>query len=113
MTTLLRSAQSLEYVAATVAATDVTNGVAVDPTIDSVSLAFLLSGDVPDVNTTFVAASWVTNSADPTAPIYIARVMTGPTGAYVPVAGTRVDVHVKVTDNPEAPVLRAGTIRFR
>lgn len=113
MTTLLRSARSLEYVAASVAATDVATGNTVDPTTDPVSLAFLTSGDVVDVNTAFITASWVTNSADPTAPVYIARVMAGPTGDYIPVAGTRIDVHVKVTDNPEAPVKRAGSIRFR
>ncbi len=113
MTTFLRSAQSLEYVEASVAVTDVSTGDTVDPTTDPVSIAFLTSGDVVDVNTTFVAGSWVTNVADPTAPVYIARVLTGPTGAYVPVAGTRIDVHVRVTDNPEAPVIRGGSIRFR
>ncbi len=113
MTTILRSAQSQEYVPVSVAATDIATGNTVDPTIDPVSLAFLVSGDVVDANTTFLTASWVTDAADPTAPVYIARVMAGPTGDYVPVAGTRIDVHVKVTDNPEAPVLRAGSIRFR
>jgi len=112
MTTLTRSAQSLEYVLCTVATTD-GDGAAVDITSDVVKMAFVPDGDPLADDTDFITADWETNDTDPAAPIYSARLLVGPGGDYEPVAGTRVDVYVAVTDNPEEPKIRAGSIRFQ
>lgn len=113
MTVLIRSAQSLEYLFVPVATTD-DDGAAVDPTGDSVAVAFVPEGDALADDTEFIDATWKTNDADPDNTIYSARLLVGPgdDADYTPAAGTRLDVWVQVTDNPEVPTIRAGTIRF-
>lgn len=107
----VRPALSLEYVRVSVAAAD-EDGVAVDPTGDTVSMAFVTEGEHVNGSTTFLAGTWETDDSDITNPIYYARVLVGPSGSYVPVAGTAVDVYVKVSDNPEVPVRKSGTVQF-
>jgi hypothetical protein len=109
--TLLRSAQSLEYVRVPVATTDST-GAVVNPTGDVVALAFLDRTTKPVAGTTYVSATWDTDTSDPAAPVYYAKLLVGPGAPYVPTPGTQMVVWVKVTDNPEVPVIRAGDIRF-
>lgn len=111
MSVLLWSAQSLDYLLVPVVATD-ENGVLVNPTADVVSVAFVAEGTALSGSTTYTPAVWETNNSDPTAPIYSARVLVGPTGDYVPTAGMRVDVWVSVTDNPESPKIHSGVVRF-
>lgn len=108
-----RPALSLEYVRVSASAID-EDGAAVDPTVDSVALAFVTEGTAVTGSTTFISGTWETNDADVDNPIYYARVLVGPLpdGDYVPVAGTSIDVYIRVTDNPEAVVRHAGTMRF-
>ena len=107
----VRSAQSLEYIRVQVSTTD-EDGLAVDPTSDPVSLAFVPVGTSVDEDTTFVGGTWEVNDSDPSNRIYYARVLVGPSGAYEPTAGNVMNVWVSVTDNPEAPIIRAGAVTF-
>ena len=95
-----RPATSLEYVAVNVSST--VAGVRVDPTTDPVFMAFKEDGDYP-VSGDFVAASWETNSTT-TPTTYTALCLVGPGGTIALTAGTW-QVFVKITDNPEVPVL--------
>ena len=106
-----RPAQSKEYVRVRTSAVD-ENGATVNPTVDSVSLAFIAEGEAIVGSSTYVAGTWETDASDASNPIYYARVLAGPGAAYVPTAGTSVDVYIKVTDNPEVPVVKTGTVRF-
>ncbi len=72
-----------------------------DPTSDTVTMAFPITGVDPTV---FYTASWLTVSG-----IYYARCLVGPAGAATLAIGY-FDVYVKVSDSPETPVLRAGTL---
>jgi hypothetical protein len=106
-----RPAQSKEYVRVSVLAVN-ENGAAVNPTVDSVALAFIAEGDPVVASSTFIAGTWETDVSDAASPIYYGRVLAGPGAAYIPVAGTNVDVYIKVSDNPEVPIVKAGTMRF-
>jgi hypothetical protein len=102
-------ASSLVHVMVPVAAKR--NGVAVDPTSDTVQMAFLTSA--PDTASPgasdWETASWETNTTtDPDQ--YWARCLVGTGGATTLSAGTYY-VWVKVADNPETPVIYAGRIR--
>jgi hypothetical protein len=88
------------------------NGAAIDPTADPVALAFVPTGLAIDNSTTFVSGTWEVNTADPSNRIYYARLLVGPAGDYVPTAGDVMNVWVSITDNPEAPKLRAGAVTF-
>jgi hypothetical protein len=106
----IRPAQSLEFVRVAVGASEA--GVSVDPTGDAVSLAFITEGSSVDGSTAFTAATWETDASDPDNPVFYARVLVGPSGSYVPVANTAVDIYVRVSDNPEIPIRKSGTLRF-
>ena len=94
------SSSSLEYIKVQVTA--IKNGVAYDPTGDTVTMAFTVS----DVLT---GVSWKTSSWETTSGKYYARCLVGTGGAAVLSAGTYI-VWVRVTDSPEIPVKRAGTL---
>lgn len=99
------SALSLEYVRVRIHASE--DGAAVDPTADTVVMAFVAEGASPGVSD-WKTASWETDpSVTPDA--YYARCLVGPSGAATLTAGI-YDVWVKATDNPEIPVLRAGSL---
>ena len=106
-----RPAQSVEYIRVRTSAVD-EDGAAVDPTVDTVALAFIAEGDPIVASSTFVAGTWETDVSDPASPLYYARVLAGPGAAFVPAAGASYDVYIKVTDNPEIPIRRVGTWRF-
>lgn len=100
---LTYSSLSLEYVRVPVSA--VAAGVAVNPTGDTVQLAFI----TPLTNPTsgdWKAGSWDTEAATGT---YFAQCLIGPSGTITLAAGTYA-VWVKVTDNPEIPVRMCGQI---
>ena len=100
------STASLEYVRVQVSAT--ASGAAVDPTGDTVNMAFLADADAP-VSGDWKTASWETDtSTEPDT--YWARCLIGTGGAVALTAGD-YHVWVKVTDSPEVPVLRAGQLR--
>lgn len=70
-----------------------------DPTVDAVAMAFPEPGTEP---TTFYTGSWVTIRG-----AYNALCLVG-TGGAVALTPGFYDVYVKITDNPEVPVLRSG-----
>jgi hypothetical protein len=100
------STASLEYVQVAISAEEA--GTAVDPTADTVQMAFIAGATAP-VTGDWKTASWTT---DPTTypPTYRAQCLVGPSGTVTLAAGTWT-VWVKVTDSPEIPVKRAGQIK--
>lgn len=99
------SAASVEYVRVPVSAT--ASGSAVDPTADTVQMAFLATAAAP-VSGDWKTASWETD-ATTTPDTYYARCLVG--SVVTLTAGTTYTVWVKVTDSPETPVKRAGLLR--
>jgi hypothetical protein len=102
---LVISALSLEYVRVPVAAKQ--SGLVVDPSADVVKLAFTAAG-VDPVSGDYKTSSWETD-ATTTPSTYYARCLVGPAGTVTLAAGT-YQVWVKVTDSPEIPVKRSGTL---
>jgi hypothetical protein len=99
------STLSLEYVRVRVQATE--SGAAQDPTGDTVAMAFVAAAVNPG-GTDWKTASWETDTTT-TPDTYYARCLVGPAGTVTLAAGT-YDVWVKVTDSPEIPALRAGSL---
>ncbi len=100
------STASLEYVRVRVAATS--SGAAVNPTGDSVSMAFLATNAAP-VSGDWKTATWDTDPT--TTPVtYRAQCLVGPSGTVTLAAGTYT-VWVKVTDSPEVAVKRCGQVK--
>jgi hypothetical protein len=97
---LTLSALSKEWVKVPVQVTE--SGVGRDPTGDTVQMAFVAHGVNPG-SSDWKAAAWETADG-----IYLARCLVGP-AAVVLAVGTYA-VWVKVTDNPEVPVLRVGSL---
>jgi len=102
------SAVSLEYVLVPVAAR--ASGADVDPTGDTVTMAFML-GDAAPVDGDMKTASWETD-ATTTPPTYFARCLVGPSGA-VELKPGRYTVWVKITDSPEVLLRPAGPLKVR
>jgi hypothetical protein len=96
------SVTSLEWIRVRVQAKD--NGLTVDPTADTVTMAFKTSGDPSGGD--FKTASWETD-ANTLPDTYYARCLVGPGGAATLTAGT-YRVWVKIIDTPETPILRCG-----
>lgn len=101
------STASLEYVRVRVSARK--SGAVYNPTSDVVSLAFVQAGATP-VSGDWKAAVWETDTSNPALPVYRAMCLVGTGGTVALAAGTYM-VWVKVTDNPEAPVLQAGVLK--
>lgn len=99
------AASSVEYVRVPIAAS--ADGAAVDPTADTVVMAFIAGGASPGVSD-WKTASWETDTTT-TPDTYYARCLVG--SAVTLTAGTTYTVWVKVTDSPETPVKRAGLLR--
>lgn len=100
------SASSLEYVRVPVYAK--ASGAVVDPTGNTVKLAFMSTTAAPGVSD-LKTASWETDTT--TNPdTYYARCLVGSGGAVTLTAGT-YHVWVKVTDSPETPLKRAGLLK--
>ena len=86
-------------------------GQRIDPTADSVFMAFKTDGEYPDSGD-FVVGSWETN-ATTIPPTYTALCLVGPGGTIELTAGS-YQVFVKITDNPEVPVLPVhGALRIK
>lgn len=94
------SSLSKEYIRVAVSAKE--SGTAVDPTSDTVTMAFVTT-DEP-VSGDFKTASWETDNGK-----YYARCLVGP-GGTITLSDGLYSVWVKVTDSPEVPVLKAGTL---
>lgn len=97
------SVLSSEYVLVTIQFVDPVTGNQVDPTGDSVALAFTSSVADP-VSGDWVAASWRVGG-----PPYVAQTLVGPAGKQLTKGGWRV--WAKIVSNPELPVLRAGFLK--
>lgn len=100
------SASSLEYVRVPVSATE--SGAAVNPTADTVTMAFMSTASAPG-GSDLKTSSWETDTTT-TPDTYYARCLVGSGGAVTLTAGLYT-VWVKVTDSPEAPLKRAGQLR--
>ncbi|HUW15634.1 MAG TPA: hypothetical protein VMW94_01035 [Actinomycetes bacterium] len=97
------NSQSLEYIKVPVTAKK--GGVAYDPTGDTVEMTFSQSETLP-ATPTWYAASWEDGSNQD-----MVRCLIGPTGEVELTAShTPWYVFIKITDNPEIPVLEAGPI---
>lgn len=97
------SAQSTEYVK--VPLTAVVNGAIIDPTGDTVQLAFPLRGVPP------VSGDWKTGSWETIGTTRYARALVGPSGGVLTLtAGVIYDCWVKVFDSPETVARLAGPV---
>jgi len=101
------SSASLEYVRARVEA--IQSGSFLDPTADSVAMAFI-AGSATPVSGDWKTASWDTD-ATTTPATYRAQCLVGPAGTVTLTPGVYA-VWVKITDSPEIPVKRAGQIKI-
>ena len=99
---------STQYVFIPVQATK--SGVAYNPTGDSVQFAFAASATYVPQSGDWVAGSWDTNTTSVLYP-YSAKCLVGPAGTTNPGIG-RYYMYLKITDNPEIPVLIAGLLEI-
>ena len=83
-------------------------GVAHNPTGDAVQFAFMPQATQVPQNTDWVSGSWDTDTSNILYP-YSAKCLVGPSGTISLGIGTYV-VWVKITDNPEIPVLICGQL---
>jgi len=106
--TIGMSQLSTQYVFIPVQATK--SGTPYNPTGDPVAFAFMPTAtSVPQVSD-WVAASWDTNTSSVLYP-YSAKCLVGPAGTTNPGIG-RYYMYLKITDNPEIPVLIAGLLEI-
>ena len=85
-------------------------GVAFNPTGSAVQFAFMPTPTKVPGNSDWVAGSWDTVTSDILYP-YSAKCLVGPAGVINPGIGTYV-TYVKITSNPEIPVLIAGQLQI-
>jgi len=107
-------ALSTQYVS-----TNITNSEGVNPTSDVVRFAFLgpvsnvsqASELVPTTGTTYYTGFWPSMSpVINTANSYTATILVGPTGGTVNLSTGTYLMIVKVTDDPEVPIVRCGPV---
>lgn len=92
---------SLEYLKVATNGTDVETGDPIDPTGDVVRIAFMTHGAIPG-DDDWIDATW----ADPdTSEHFTAFCLVGP-GGDVELAKGYYSVFLKITDDPEIPVIR-------
>jgi hypothetical protein len=101
-----QDALSTEFVRVAIGAIE--DGITIDPTLDSLQMAFPSTGVKP-VAGDWKSATWETDIS--TSPVtYYARALVGPTGVITLAAGTLYDVYVKITDSPEIVVRDTGAL---
>ena len=106
--TIGMSQLSTQYVLVPVSATKA--GVSYNPTGDAVQFAFAPTATyVPQVSD-WVSGSWQTDTSSVLYP-YLAQCLVGPAGTITLGLGTYY-MYLKVTDNPEIPVLIAGQLQI-
>ena len=96
---------SLQYVGIPIKAS-LLSGASFNPTADPVQMAFMPQATQSPQNTDWQTAIWVTRSSDILNP-YAVACLVGPGGTIQLPIGTYV-MYVKITDNPEIPVLQAS-----
>jgi hypothetical protein len=84
-------------------------GVDIDPTIDAVALAFVAQGSLPAAGD-WKTGSWL-NDTTTVPTTHFARALVGPSPGVVTLAPGIFDVYVRVTDSPEQPIKKAGSLR--
>lgn len=101
-----QDALSTEYVRVSVGAME--DGLDIDPTLDTLQMAFPATGVAPVVGD-WKSADWETDTS--TTPVtYYARALVGPTGVVTLTEGVLYDVYVKITDSPEIVVRNTGAL---
>jgi len=85
------------------------SGLPYNPTRDPVQFAFMPTATQVPQDTDWVAGSWDTDPAGVIYP-YSAKCLVGPAGTADLGIGTYI-IYVKVTDNPEIPVLIVGQLQ--
>lgn len=100
-------ALSTEYVYCDVRATD--TALTGDPSTDDVSFAFWSDlSSSPDDTATWISGSWVVGGGPV---VWTARCLVGPAGDESSlVLGQTYTIWLKLTDAPEAPIIKAGTV---
>lgn len=96
------SALSTEYVRYQVTAS--LSGNPYNPTTDVVSLAFPAVGVAPVTN------DWHTGSWETIGSSYFARLLIGPANSGTVYAAGTYDAWVRITDSPEIPARKVGTL---
>jgi hypothetical protein len=106
--TIGMSQLSTQYVLVPVSATKA--GVSYNPTGDAVQFAFMPTAtQVPGISD-WVSGLWQTDASSLLYP-YLAQCLVGPAGTITLGLGTYY-MYLKVTDNPEIPVLIAGQLQI-
>jgi hypothetical protein len=101
-----QDALSTEFVRVSIGAVE--DGLTIDPTLDSLEMAFPVTGVSP-VSGDWKSASWETDVS--TSPVtYFARALVGPTGVVTLTEGLLYDVYVRITDSPEIVVRNTGAL---
>jgi hypothetical protein len=102
---------SLNYVRFQVKA-NVNGNPGYDPTGDVVQFAFLdiLSHSADDEPVSWTNGSWETDTITGQN-AYVAKILVGPAGSFVPTQGTNYWIWMKITDSPEVPVMQVGTLQ--
>jgi hypothetical protein len=104
---LVISSLSVEYVHVPVAQTS--SGVDIDPTGDIVAMALVPQGTTPAPGD-FKTGTWLQDVS--TIPVtHLARLLVGPTPGVLTLAPGLFDCWLKITDNPEVPIHKAGPVR--
>jgi hypothetical protein len=104
---LVISHLSTEYVLVPIAATKA--GVAYNPTGDTLQFAFMPTPtQIPQVSD-WVTGSWESVPSNILYP-YNAKCLVGPSGGTINLAMGTYVIYLKITDNPEQPVLVGGQL---
>lgn len=107
---LTRSVSSLSTQACKVVVRSNRSGAQYDPTSDTVEMAITTPGAKP-VDDDWHIAEWETDDSTPAIPVHIAQIIVGPApGADVAVGPGVYGVWVRITDNPDTPVIEAGRL---
>lgn len=104
--TLTISHLSTEYVLIPIQVTK--SGASYNPTSDVVQFAFMPNAVQQPQNNDWVTGSWETVSTNIIYP-YNAKCLVGPTGSTALTLGNYI-IYLKITDNPEVPVLTVGQL---
>ena len=86
------------------------SGLPYNPTGDPVVFAFMPTATQVPTLSDWVAGSWDTDTTNILYP-YQAKCLVGPSGIINPGIGTYV-MYIKITDNPEIPVLLVGQLQI-
>ena len=87
------------------------SGVAYNPTGDAVQMAFMPQATQSPQVSDWVAASWDTNQTGVIYP-YSAKCLVGPSGGVISLGLGTYYMYLKITDNPEIPVLLGGILQI-